>query len=1386
MDDLSVYLPQDRCLALARGETLPERTSGAALFADISGFTPLTERLTESLGARRGIEELTLRINSVYDALIGEVDRFGGSVITFAGDAITCWFDASADEPSTRAVMCAQAMQAVMHRFPDLSVKVSVTTGPVHRFATGDPEIRLIDALAGAPVARLAMAEHLAKAGEIILDQATATVLEFSARESRTAETGERFFVLDPSFISNDRSSIRNDLAANSQRARVDPGLLKPWILPMVYNIESKGQGLLLTELRPTVALFVRFMGIDYDNDEQARQKLDAVVSEVQRTLERYEGIVLELTIGDKGSYLFASFGASHVHEDDPRRAVRAALEIRQNLGGLVFLNSIQFGLSSGTMRVGAYGSKTRRSFGSLGDDVNLAARLMMTAAPGEILMSQRVRKAIAEEFMVEARLPVAMKGKAEPVPVFAVLGLQEHRAIRLQEPAYVLPMIGRRSEMLVLEEKLELALGGQGQIIGITAEAGMGKSRLVAEGIRLAWRRSMTAFGGTCRSEGINTPYLVWKDIWSAFFDIDSTMPLRKQIRSLKGELQDRTPEQIDALPLFGAVLGLSLSDNDFTRALQPKDRKAQLETVLIQCLQSAAREAGEDGGGLLLVLEDLHWIDPVSFDLLELAARAIERLPVLILVTYRPPDGEPSRRALTRLEALNHFAQLTLTELSAEETEQAIRAKLAHLFPERGGAVPALLIERISSRAQGNPFYVEELLNYLHDRGIDPRNEAALNALDLPASLYSLILSRIDQLAASQQLSLKVASIIGRIFRFADLHNYYPSLGTAEELKADLQELERLDLTPLETPEPDLTYLFKHLVTHEVAYESLAYATRAQLHGEYARYLETTYPERIDQLAQQLAHHFEHAQNQDKARVYLLKAGDQAATSYANEEALAYFSRALELTPGAEPRARFDTLLKRERVFDLLGRRSEQRQDLTELSHLADGFDEAPFLRAQIATRRAQLEIDVGDYALATSSAQAAIREIEGDVHTRTHAADLLVDALLLEARVMFLAGRAVAAKPQLENALALAREHHYVRGEYNALAQLGLWNWYGGDYVAATDLLEHSLRHIRHAGDIRRELEILNNLGVVAKAQWRFSEAIGYYEQAQAIARKIGDRSGEATLLNNMGSASLASGDFVHAGFYSEQAAAMAVAVNEPTLQGMALANRAEAYRELGQYGLAKVTTARALELVRSSGDRRAEAIVLDNMGLIESSLGNYADALEAAKAAMAMAREIGSRPTEASALLHLGAVYTTTEQFDAAEQAIIAANGIVHELGEELTMREVQAALAHLALARGGNDDLDKAHTHLNELVQILLQEPPHEKARFLSLWIYLTCIRVMRACNDPRAAPLIARADAELRARSEKISDAALRIGYLNVPEHRAISIFAGPSESPAN
>jgi adenylate cyclase len=429
----------------------------------------------------------------------------------------------------------------------------------------------------------------------------------------------------------------------------------------------------------------------------------------------------------------------------------------------LSFLTPLQLGLSQGVLRTGAYGGPSRRTYGALGDEVNLAARLMSRAAPGEVLVSGRMRAALADAFALEPLEPILLKGMPEPLPVFRLAGARQ-RVLRLSEPAYALPMVGRQAELQLIGDRLALTLAGQGQVLGIIAEAGMGKSRLVAEALRLARQRGVRTVGGSCQSYGTTTPYLVWEPIWRALFDLNPELPIRRQIRALEGLIAEWAPERSEAMPLLGSLLGLDLPENAFTQTLDPQHRKSALEALLMECLTGGAREAHGEGGGLLLVLEDLHWIDALSHDLLERVAQAALQLPVLLVLAYRQP--EPLRRQAPHIEALPHFTRVVLGPLTEAEAAQAIRAKLAQLLPERKGAATSALIARISAKAQGNPFYAEELLNYLRDRGIDPQDSAAIADLDLPSSLHALILSRIDQLSVQQQSTLKVASVIGRLF--------------------------------------------------------------------------------------------------------------------------------------------------------------------------------------------------------------------------------------------------------------------------------------------------------------------------------------------------------------------------------------------------------------------------------------------------------------------------------------------------------------------------------------------------------------------------------------------------------------------------------------------
>lgn len=409
MENPVAYIPIDRRLALAEGRELPERTQGAALFADISGFTPLTEMLARTLGPKRGAEELTRYLNQVYDALITELHRFGGSVLGFSGDAITCWFDENSKQTHTeaedeaasglklatlRATASALAMQTAMVQFANLEVveggtvslamKAAVATGPVRRFIVGDPEYTLLDVMAGQTLEHLASAEHQANKGDVILDEAAARLIkdQIILHEWRTDHHSGEPFAAITGLMGNVPTHPWPML--NEEQFGMDAAC--PWLIPAVYRLLRAGQGQFLAELRPASALFLRFTGIDYDQDTDAPKKLDTFIRQVQRILARFDGSLLQLTIGDKGSYLYASFGAPIAHEDDVDRAVSAALELQALPGVLEFLSPLQIGITYGRMRVGAYGGTARRTYGVLGDAVNLSARLMQAAQPGQTL----------------------------------------------------------------------------------------------------------------------------------------------------------------------------------------------------------------------------------------------------------------------------------------------------------------------------------------------------------------------------------------------------------------------------------------------------------------------------------------------------------------------------------------------------------------------------------------------------------------------------------------------------------------------------------------------------------------------------------------------------------------------------------------------------------------------------------------------------------------------------------------------------------------------------------------------------------------------------------------------------------------------------------------
>jgi len=302
LQHLQAYIPGDRLRALVRQEAIPDRVHGAGLFADISGFTPLTEALSAELGAHRGAEEVTKHLNQVFHALIEELRRFGGEVIYFSGDAITCWFDG---DDGARAATCSLAMQQTMRELHDvvtpggtrvtLAMKAAVAVGSARRFIVGDPEVQLIDVLAGSLIDALAIAEHHAVAGEVILEQSA-----LDALHDRIVVGDVRHDASGRAYMTVAQANVRVPALAKAEAAEtLTEDAARRWVLPALYERLRTGSGEFLTELRPAYPLFARFGGIDYD-DDAAPAKLDAFVRQAQRVLTAYGGNLVHLSVGDK------------------------------------------------------------------------------------------------------------------------------------------------------------------------------------------------------------------------------------------------------------------------------------------------------------------------------------------------------------------------------------------------------------------------------------------------------------------------------------------------------------------------------------------------------------------------------------------------------------------------------------------------------------------------------------------------------------------------------------------------------------------------------------------------------------------------------------------------------------------------------------------------------------------------------------------------------------------------------------------------------------------------------------------------------------------------------------------------------------------------------
>jgi class 3 adenylate cyclase/tetratricopeptide (TPR) repeat protein len=646
---------------------------------------------------------------------------------------------------------------------------------------------------------------------------------------------------------------------------------------------------------------------------------LEASLAEVHR----YGGTAPQFT----GDGFMALFGAPVTQEDHVRRALLAAVAIQRALSGpsdaaeIPAMNlPVRMGIHTGPVVFGPVGGNLQMDSTAIGDTANVAARLQEAAEPGTILLSETTRQLAQGYARVEPVGPLALKGKDEPVSAYRLLGVSHRRSgLREAASAHTTTFVDRESERAILHNFLQLVENGHSQAVGIVGEPGIGKSRLLAEFHRQLADGRVSWVEGRCVSYGTAIPYWLLLDLLRSncgIIETDTPEIITEKVRLALQEL-GMDAEQDGAILLH--LLGIKDLGGSPT-LLNPEAVKAKAFEIFRQINISASLKRA-----LVLVLEDLHWVDKISEEFLGFLAENAPDARILLLGTYRPGYRPPWIDK-------SYAGQTPLQPLSRDDSLQMVRSVLS------AESLVDMVTEEIVSKADGNPLFLEQLA--LH------AGENLRSALMVPNTIHDVVMARIDRLSDETKQLLQTAAVIGREFSFRLLNAVSNGAGP---LEAQLRELIRLEFL-YERVEPEGTsYVFRHALTQEAAYGTLLERHRRSLHGVIGHALEQLYTERIEEVAELLALHLGRSDDAEQAVDYAILAAEKAQRRWANSDALNYFDNALHHLgnmPDTEPNRlrRIDAVLKQAEVKYALGRYAEHIQALEEISSIVEEIADLP----------------------------------------------------------------------------------------------------------------------------------------------------------------------------------------------------------------------------------------------------------------------------------------------------------------------------------------------------------------------------------------------------------------------------------------------------------
>jgi class 3 adenylate cyclase len=943
------------------------RLAGAALIADVSGFTTLAERLTAR--GPEGVEELSRLVNRWFGAMVDVIEAHGGDLVRFAGDAPIVVFPAGSDDglpdAVARALACAQALQFTMRDLQTADAPISIRSG----IGAGDLTAAIVGGIndcweyvvGGDPLEQMADAQRRAPpGGHVLSPQAEAQIARRPVGPS---------VVLEPLHV-----PVAGD------------DVVRAFVAPSVLQLIDAGHSSWMAELRRATVMFLAIRGIDMDA-ATGPARLHESLRRLQAAVFDAGGAILQFLVDDKGLTLVAAWGVSgHRHEDDALRAVRAALRCRTALDGTGA--SLSGGLATGRVFCGWRGHDRRREYALIGSVVNRAARLMMTTTDRLRCDAATAQAgAAAAEFGDSGRL--LLKGSADPVQTYELRALDESadapaRDVLARRPVAADRMVGRHGERSALLDALALVAGGSSATVLVRGEPGMGKSTLLSAFMTDARADQAAVAVGSVESASSAGPYLHWRTVVASLLGIDRIAGAERL--AALGEALSLRPDLEPFAPLIAEVLGLPVADSDLTLRIVQQARVEKTTDLIVNLLQEAAARAP-----LVVVFDNVQWADSLSIGLMRAAARRVARL---LLVVGTRPLGAAASSELTDLLA-EAARTIDLSRLDREDVRRLVCHRLGVTH------VPDELVAVIEERAAGYPLFAGELAQSLLDAGVLQTSGSACVLVDdgarlrlhrLPDSVQDAIADRLDRTSPTEQMTMKVASAIGSPFDVGTLEAVHPLQPTREQLEGVVDALANLGFLVRRGASVE----FGHAVMQDVAYGVMLTDQRRALHRAIGAWYERVEPPPV--AAALMAHHWIEAGDPGRSVVWLERAGEQASRLGAVRETLRHLNRAFDIaeqTPAEriDPMRRIRWLRLTAHAYSELGAMDESTRRL----HTALGL-----LGGRLPTSTAAMGLRLGR----ESVRQAAL--LSGVLRARARSANGASGRTLEEAEVLRLLGK------------------------------------------------------------------------------------------------------------------------------------------------------------------------------------------------------------------------------------------------------------------------------------------------------------------------------------------------------------------------------------------